>query len=313
MHVRDTLPLLGETYQQWTEAKAPRLGAALAFYTVISLAPLMIFLLALAGRIYGPQAAAGELVEEIRGTVGEPVAKVVQDMVRNADQPGSGVLATILAVVVLLFGASGVFVGLQDALNTIWRVAPKPDRWLLGMIRDRFFSIVLVLGTGFLLLVSLVLTSVIDVLGHLWVPPSQLGGWPWVVLNAAVSFAVITLLFALIFKYLPDAKVRWSDVWVGAIGTALLFNVGKHLLSLYLTYAGGASAYGAAGSLVVLLLWVYYSSQILLFGATFTRVYAQKYGEGIKPTENAMLLGPTEMAREGAVLRKPSEGQKITT
>jgi membrane protein len=300
------LVLLRETFAQWTEAKAPRLGAALAFYAVISLAPLLIFLLAVVGSLFGQQAAEGKLVDKISTLVGQPVAEVVQEVVRQADQPWSGVLPTIIGIVVLLFGASGIFSGLQDALNTIWRVAPKPDRWLWEMIRERFVSILLVLFAGLLLLASVVLTSVLTALARGWDPPTVLGVSAWTLLNLVISFAVITLLFAMIYKMLPDAKVHWGDVWVGAIGTALLFILGRDLLAVYLAYFGGASSYGAAGSLVVLLLWIYYTAQILLFGAAFTRVYAQRFGTGVQPTANAMALNAEDLAREGILLRKLS-------
>jgi membrane protein len=291
--------MLRATYQQWAEAKAPRLGAALAFYAVISLAPLLVLLLAVAGLVFGADAAAGRIVQETRGIVGQPVAEVVQEMVRQASQPWSGVLATVISLGVLLFGASGVFDSLQDALNTIWRVAPKPDRWLLALIRDRFFAILFVLATGLLLIASVVLTSVLAALETYWAAEVPLPYWFWEGVNTGASFAVIAVLFALIYKYLPDAKVRWGDVWVGAAGTAVLFNVGKHLLALYLTYVGPSSSYGAAGSLVVMLLWVYYSAQVLLLGAAFTHVYAQRYGAGVRPGANAMLLGPTRWKEEG--------------
>jgi membrane protein len=194
-------------------------------------------------------------------------------------------------VVVLLFGASGVFVELQTALNAIWMVQPKPDRGLWGILQDRFLSFTMVLGTCFLLLASLLVTTALAALASLWTPASLPGGtWLWQGLNALVSLAVITALFALLFKYLPDAFVAWQDVWLGAAVTAVLFLIGKHLLGLYLGWAAITSTYGAAGSVLAILLWVYYTAQIFLFGAAFTRVHAQEAGRRVQAAPNAMLV-----------------------
>ncbi len=301
MRFKDYWALLRDTYTHWDEAKAQRMGAALACYAVISLAPLLVLVLAGAGLLFGPQAAAGEVVGEIEGTVGRPVAEALQGMIKEAQRPWSCTLATVLGLAVLLFGASGVFIELQDSMNTIWGVAPKPGRGAMGLVRDRFLSFTLILGTCFLLLVSLVVTATLAAVSRIWAPSSMPGGaWLWQALNAAVAFAVITLLFALIFKVLPDAKVRWKDTWIGAASTALLFTLGKYLLGLYLVHGGVTSGYGAAGSLVVVLLWVFYSSQILLFGATFTRAYADRYGGGVVPADNALPLSAEDRARQGA-------------
>jgi membrane protein len=301
MSWRDVWPMLRETYKEWDAAKAQRMGAALAFYAIISMAPLLVLVLGVVALVFGEKAAAGGLVHEIKGTLGEPVARAVEDMVANAhNEQASGWLATIAGAVVLLFGASGVFAELQDALNTIWQVAPKPGRGVLNFIRTRFLSVVLVLGTAFLLLASLVVSSAITALSKLWTPAGLPGGaWLWHGVNALVAFGVITVMFAMIFKILPDAKVRWGEVWVAAAGTALLFNLGKYLLALYVVYASPANGYGAAGSLVVVLVWIYYSAQILLFGVTFSRVYTQRFGGGIKPTPDAVPLTPQDLAKQG--------------
>lgn len=271
----------------WVEHRAPQLGASLAFYSILSLAPLVVIVLAIAGWVFGADAARGELVGQIQGLVGEEGAKAIEEMIAHAQRPGSGAVATLLGAVTLLFGASGVFGQLQEALNAVWGVEPKPGRGVWGLLRDRFFSFTMVLGTGFLLLVSLAMSAALAAAGK-W-----LGGLlpgmeaVWGVVNFSVSFVVIAGLFALIFKYVPDVRIPWRDAVTGAVLTALLFNVGKSALGLYLGMQSVGSAYGAAGSLVVLAVWVYYSAQILLFGAEFTRAYAEERGARIEPDQNA--------------------------
>jgi membrane protein len=279
---------LKQTTSEWLDDNAPRLGAALAFYSVLSIAPLLVIALAIAGAVFGQEAARGELLSQMEGMVGSQGATAIQEMIAHAHKPAAGTIATVLGVVTLLFGAGGVFGQLQDALNTIWDVRPKSGRGVWGMIKDRFFSFTLVLGTGFLLLVSLVVSAAMHALSEYLVglmPGAAILGHA---LNFALSFGATTVLFALIFKFVPDARVAWRDVWVGALLTAALFAAGKFLLGLYLGRGSIGSAYGAAGSLVVLLIWIYYSAQILFFGAEFTQVYAKRYGSGIKPAEDAV-------------------------
>jgi len=298
MNLKANWPLLKETYNQWSEDKATRLGAALAYYTVFSIAPLIVIAMAVAGWIYGEQASESHMQHELEGMIGPDSARAVQEMVKHANQTGSGVVATVLGIVVLLLGASGVFGQLQDALNTVWKVQPKPGRGIWGIIQDRFLSFTMVLGVCFLLLVSLTISAVLDALA------SYTAGLPggtvlWEIVNNLVSLVVIAVLFAMMFKFLPDAKIAWGDVWIGAAVTAVLFTVGKFLIGVYLGTSGVASAYGAVGSLVVLLLWVYYSTLIFLFGAEFTRVYADRYGSRVVPTENAVPVSEEERARQG--------------
>lgn len=289
--LRAVWDLLKKTSSKWSEDKVPRLGAALAYYTVFSLAPLLIIVIAIAGLVFGQEAAQGQIVEQIKGLVGEQSAHAIQTMIQRAQKPSTGMLAAAFTVLMLLLGASGVFGQLQDALNTIWGVAPKPGRGLFGTLKDRFVSFLAVLGTGFLLLVSLVVSALLAAIGRAfqaWLPAPEalLHG-----LNVLVSFGVITLLFAMIFKVLPDAKVAWRDVWIGAVVTALLFTIGKYLIGLYLGRREVSTTYGAGASLVIVLLWVYYASQILLFGAEFTAVYASEYGSRIVPAEEAVAVG----------------------
>ncbi|MEW5860950.1 MAG: YihY/virulence factor BrkB family protein [Cyanobacteriota bacterium] len=298
MKPKDILGLLKDTFTEWQEDKASRLAAALAYYTVFSLAPLVIIAIAIAALVFGQEAAEGGIEEQLRGLLGMQGAEAVEEMIANSRKAEQGTIATLISVGLLLFGASGVFGQLQDSLNTIWEVAPKPGRGIKGFIKDRFLSFAMVLGIGFLLLVSLILsaglTAVGDYLGHL------IPGLPFLqVLNFLISFGVVTVLFALMFRILPDAKIAWGDVWIGAAITSLLFTIGKYLLGLYLGNGSVGSTYGAAGSFVVLLLWVNYSAQILFFGAEFTQVYANKYGSRIVPSKNAVPLSEEARAKQG--------------
>lgn len=277
MKLKRMVPLFKETFQNWREDNAPRMAAALSFYTLFAIAPLLIIAVAVAGFFFAERAVKGELAIQIEKTVGHGTAQAIQRLVADASRPTSGIMASIFGIGTLLLGAANVFGQLQDALNTVWGVAPKPGRGLLRTLKDRFFSFTMVLGTGFLLLVSLVLSATLAALTKLMgreVP----GLSAWVpLMDLVVSALILTVLFALIFKLLPEARIEWRDVWTGAAMTALLFAAGKYLIGLYLGRSS-ASVYGAAGSLVVLLLWVYYAAQILLFGAEFTKVYALKHG-----------------------------------
>ncbi len=307
MNAKTAYRLLKDTFNEWSEDKATRLGAALAYYSVFSIGPLVILAIGAASLIFGAEAAQGAVADEIKGTVGEPVAQALQQMLAHGHQSGWGTRATIFGIVTLIFGASGVFGQLQDALNTVWKVAPKPGRGILGIIQDRFLSLTMVLGTGFLLLVSLVLTAALSAISNSLTGTLPGGTVFWQIVHQVVAFGVIALLFAMIFRLLPDALIAWRDVWIGAVLTAVLFSVGKFLLGWYLGREGVTSGFGAAGSLVVILLWVYYSSLILLFGAEFTRVYAQQLGSGVKPTPNAVPLSEEARARQGMPRREQVE------
>jgi membrane protein len=275
------------TWEKWSTYRIPQLGASLAFYTALSIAPLLIISLAIGALAFGDKAAKGEVAAQMKSLVGDQGAQAVQQVIKSADQPRAGTAAAVLGLVMLFFGASGVFSELQQSLNIIWEVKPEAGRGLVRIIRDRFFSFVMVLGVAFLLLVSLVLSAVLSSLGKFvsGLPPSV--SWLAQLLNIAVSFGVITLLFAMIFKVLPDAKIAWRQVWLGAVLTALLFTIGKFFIGLYLGQSSMASSYGVAGSFVVLLVWVYYSSQILYLGAAITKVVADESGLGTVPKKNA--------------------------
>jgi membrane protein len=282
-----TWQLVKQTGQKWSNDRIPQLGAALAFYTALSIAPLLVICLGLVALVFGDEAAHGEISSQMKTLIGDKGAEAIEQMIASANRPASGVTATALGIVTLLFGASGVFGELQQSLNIIWDVQAKAGKGLMGLIRDRFFSFVMVLGVAFLLLVSLVLSALLAALGKVFSQLPESVSWLAQGLNFAVSFIVITLLFAMIFKILPDAKIAWRHVWLGASLTALLFTVGKFLIGLYLGHSSMASSYGVAGSFVVLLVWVYYSSQILYLGAAITKVYADQTGARILPLENA--------------------------
>src|SRR5437773_1382670 len=289
--------LLKQTFQEWLQDKAPQLGAALAYYTVFSLAPLILVLLSLVGVIFrhDPAGAWNKITQQMSYFLDPSAVQVVQSIAQKASQPGKSTIATIIGVALALFGASGVFGQLQDALNTIWGVKAKPGGGIWGFLRSRFLSFAMVGGVCFLLLVSLTLESLLKGLSHY--VQSVLPGGIVVAMTVYLifDFAVVVLLFAMIFKFLPDAQIQWRDVWIGGIMTAIFFGLGKWLLGLYLGSGAAGSAYGAASSLITLLLWVYYSSQILLFGAEFTQVYAERAGRGAKLDEYAVRVQTREV------------------
>jgi membrane protein len=282
--------ILKETATGWDEDNVARLAASLAYYTLLSVAPLIILAVAVAGLAFGEDAAREHISGELASVVGSGAATAIQSIAKNAHTPGSGILSVVVGVVVLLFGASGVFGELQSALNTVWDVAPKPGRGVWGLVKDRFFSFTLVVGVAFLLLVSLLVSAALTWVGQVFASSLPGGATVWQILNFCISLAVVTALFGVMFKTLPDVNIKWREVWVGAAVTAGLFTLGKFLLGLYLGSAGVSSAYGAAGSIVALVIWVYYSSQVLLVGAEFTEVYARLSGARITPNEHAVPL-----------------------
>ena len=291
--------ILSATVGDWYEDRAQRLGAALAYYTVFALAPTIVLVIAVAALVLGHEAARDEILRQTHELVGEQGAKAVESWIATARDPGASSKAIGLGLVTLVFGLWGVFGELQDALNTIWGVTPKAGRGVLDMIRQRFWSFALVIGTGFLLLVSLAISTWISILTKYFWYLLPLPGPALEAVNVVVSFGVITVLFALTFKLLPDVDIAWRDVWLGAAVTALLFTVGKLVIGLYLGKSGVASAFGAAGSLVVILVWVYYSAQILYFGAEFTKVWTRRRGSGFTPAETAVPVTAEARAEQG--------------
>ena len=288
--IRNAFSQLKQTFQEWLQDKAPQLGAALAYYTVFSLAPLVLVLLAIVGVIFrdDPAGTWDKIAEQMGYFLDPSAVQVVQSIAQKASQSGKSTLATLIGVALAVFGASAVFGQLQDALNTIWGVKAKPGRGVWGFLRSRFLSFGMVAGICFLLLVSLAVEALLKAFSHY--VQSVLPGGIVIALTIYVvfDFAVVVLLFAMIFKFLPDVEIQWRDVWIGAVITAILFGIGKWLLGFYLGSGAAGSAYGAASSLITLLLWVYYSSQILLFGAEFTQVYASRAGRRLKPAKYAV-------------------------
>jgi membrane protein len=286
-----------EAASEWVNDKAPRLGAALAYYAIFSIAPLLVIAIAIAGMVLGEEAAQGQISAQVQNLVGTQGGEAVETMVKSANKPGAGTIGSALGIGMLLFGAAALFGQLQDALNTIWEVQPKPGRGAWGFVRDRFLSLTMVLGVAFLLLVSLIVSSALAAVGTL------LGDWQTgtvgLIVTTSLDVVVVTVLFALIYKYLPDAVIAWRDVWFGAAVTAVMFSLGKFLIGLYLGRAGVGSAYGAAGSLAVLLVWLYYASQIFLFGAELTKAYANHLGSRITPKPYAEPVTPAARAEQG--------------
>ena len=299
--------VIDETFSEWNNDNAQRLGASLAFYTLLSLAPLVVVIIAVGAAVFGHKAAEGQLAWEIRETSwARPVRRAIQEVIRGAYQPKAGAVATILSLVTLLFGATSVAVELHDALNTIWHVPSKPGKFsdrVVDLIKQRLLSLLLVLGAGFILVVSLIWSTWIAAMGRYF---GSVLSVPEPVLHLAtflVSFIAITLVFAAIYKFVPDVPLTWGDVIVGASFSALVFAIGKQLLALYLGKVGLASAYGAAGSLVTVLVWVYYSAQLFFLGAEFTKIYSKKYGSHF-----AQKLQPNAPQQELATVLAP-DGQ----
>lgn len=272
----------------WWFDNVPRLGASLAYYTLFAIAPILVVAIAIAGFVFGDAAVRGQIVGQIDGLVGRDGALAVQGLLEGASRRGSGgIVATVIGSVTFILASTGAFLELQAALDTIWRVKPRPGANLKSFLLDRLRSFGLVVSIGFLLLVSLAVSAALSALGG-WLERSG-PGWPilWQALNVVVSLGVITVLFAMLYRFLPDVKLGWRDVWTGALVTAGLFTIGKQVIGLYLGRSSTASSYGAAGSVVVLLLWVYYTSQIVLLGAEFTRVYTRRARSNPSPVEFA--------------------------
>jgi YihY family inner membrane protein len=289
--------MIKATANAWVDDYAPSMGAALSYYTLFSLAPMLIIVIAVAGMVFGEEAAQGEIVGQLRGIVGMEGAVAVEEILKAAREPAKGAVATIVGVVVLLVGATAIFVELQSALDRIWRVpAVEGESGIWQLLRSRLLSFGLIFGLGFLLIVSLVVSAALAALGKFW--SAWFAGWDTVLhlLDFAVSIATFTLVFAMIYKIMPRARVPWRDVWTGAAVTAILFTIGKVLIGLYLGKSGLASGFGAAGSIVVLIAWIYYSAQIFLFGAEYTWVYANRHGS--RSREPAPARAITPRARE---------------
>jgi membrane protein len=286
--IKNTLDLFKQAGKQFSQDDTWTLGAALSYYTVFSIAPVLVIVISLAGLIFGKDAVTGQVYRQVSQFIGSDGAAQLQSIVAHAYKPHESIIATIIGVVVLIFGATTVFYQLQSALNKIWEVKPEPKQGFVMYLKDRVLSFGLIIVIGFLLLVSLVINAMMVALTS-WLThflPTY-SVYLLDAVNIVLSLGIITLLFAMIYRYLPDAIVRWRDVWIGAAFTAFLFMIGHFLISWYLGKSNIASTYGAAGSVVLILTWVSYSSQILFFGAEFTQVYATRYGQAIRPASYA--------------------------
>lgn len=319
MNASQALTLLKKTATSWVDDRAPSMGAALSYYTVFSIAPLLLIVIAVAGLVFGTEAAQGAIVGQLEGLLGERGATVVQELLSSVSEPRKGILSTLIGFLLLLVGATTVFAELQEDLNRIWE-APERNKpsGLWGWVRARLLSFGMILGIGFLMLVSLVASAAISALGGWWGP--LFGGWEALAqaVNFALSFAFVTAMFALIYRFMPDVHIQWRDVWIGAASTALLFTIGKYLIGLYIGKSSIASGFGAAGSLAVLLVWVYYSAQIFLLGAEFTWVYAHEHGSKRAQPETAKKEPPHKKpvvptARPAAPSGEPIRGGAFAT
>ena len=298
--------LLGETFHEWYEDRAPRLGAALAYYTVFALAPGLILIIGLTALVLGKTAAQSQIIGEMQDLVGVAGAQAIRAAIESAGSAGSSLHATVLGAITLVFGLWGVFGELQDALNTIWGVTARPGRGVLGIVKARFWSFTVVVGVGFLLLVSLAASAWLAAFAKFFSGLLPLPAAVMQVANALLSFAVIGLMFAVIYRLLPDVRLAWRNVWIGAAVTALLFTLGKALFGLYLGRSAVTSVYGAAGSFVVILLWIYYSAQVFFFGAEFTKVYSRRFGVVVVSDPTAMPLTAEARAAQGMDRRRQS-------
>lgn len=295
--------ILKNTFNGFVEDRALKLSAALSYYTVFSMAPLLLLLISLAGVFFGRDAIQGHVFAEMNGLIGAEAARQVQDIIRNMELSGKTNVTIVIGAVTLLIGATSVFGEIQDSINLIWKVKAKPKRGWVKILKDRLLSSSLIVGLGFLLIVSLLVNGALVALNDLlkaYFPDVTIIAFH--IINIAVSFVVITLLFGIIFKVLPDAKIAWKDVRIGAFFTACLFMLGRYLIGLYIETTSAGSAYGAAGSLIVILVWVYYTAAILYFGAEFTRVYAEYIGARIEPAEYAVYVEQHERERAHVVI-----------
>ena len=271
--------LIKTTFNSWNDDYASSMGAALAFYTLFSIAPLLLIVLSIIGFVFGLEAARGEITDQLKNLMGEQSAMAVQALLQNVNKPKEGIIATIVGVVLLLVGATSVFGELQSSLNRIWCAPERPKlNSLIALIRERLLSFGMILGIGFILMVSLIFSAALSAIGQWWTPQFK----EWILMlnifNIVFSFLMTTAMFALIYKLMPSVRIRWNEVWLGAVITAILFAIGKFLIGLYIGRSAIASGFGAAGSLVALLVWVYYSAQVFLLGAEFTWAYSNIYG-----------------------------------
>jgi membrane protein len=304
MKAKDAVGLFRDAGKEWSEDNALRLSAALAYYALFSLAPMLVIVLSILALVYGQEAAQGQLFGQIEGIVGGKSAEAIQAMLAASSSKAESLVSTLIGLVTLFIGATAVFGELESALNTVWEVTPRPDRGILGMIKDRFASFLMIVVIGLLLLVTTVASTVIAAAGGYFQDLLPGGEAVWQGVNLGASFVILTVTFALLFKFVPDVEIAWTDVLVGAALTAFLFVIGKHLIGLYLGRSSVSSAFGAAGSLVAVMVWIYYSALILLYGAEFTQVYATRFGSRVRPDADAVPVTEEMRAEQGMPRRE---------
>ena len=300
---KDAWSVLRDSFNGFIDDRCLKLSAALAYYTIFSLAPLLVLIISLVSIFFGEEAIRGEIFSQINGLVGNEAAKQIQDMIKSVGLSGKTNTALVIGIVTLVLGATSIFVEIQDSVNLIWRVKPKPKKGWLKLIKDRLLSSSLVVSLGFLLLVSLIVNGIVLAMGNQltrFLP--GIGVYIISAINLLISTTVVAILFGTIFKVLPDAKIGWKDVRLGAIFTALLFMLGRYVIGLYVETTSTSSTYGAAGSLIVILVWIYYTAAILYFGAEFTQAYANHFGIRIEPADYAVYVEQTERERDVATI-----------
>jgi membrane protein len=304
--------LIKEAGSGFADDKVMKLSGSLAYFTIFSIGPMILIIIFLADLFWGRDAVEGSIYNQVKGFIGPDAALQIQDIIKNAAISGDNTLTAVLGIATLLIGATGVFAEMQDSINTIWGLKPKPQKGLLKMLLTRLISFSVIVSLGFLLLVSLVINAIIEALIDrlMSVFPNGAVVFGYIV-NLLITFGVTTLLFAIIFMVLPDAKIKWKDVLIGAMATTVLFMLGKFGITFYIGNSNIGSTYGAAGSLVVILLWVYYSSVILYFGAEFTKVYAANYGSHIEPNQYAVWIKQIEVEEEGGSLKENKENKEV--
>lgn len=306
--MKDFFLLLKETFFRWKDDNAQLWCASLAYYTVFSLAPLLLITISIAGLVLGRSNVQYQIYSQLNGLIGQNGTQLISTMIQHSSKTSTNIFAAVVGFLTLLLGASGVFGQLKQSLNHIWRVKTNPRSGLWGIVRDRLVNFSMLLVIGFLLLISLVASAAITVITSFFNHILPLPGFALEIMNFVVSLIIISILFASIFKILPDIKIRWKYVWPGAITTSLLFTIGKTLIGLYIGNSSMTSTYGAAASLAILLVWVYYAAQILFFGAEFTKAYALHYGYTITPSEFAVKADkPTQEAKAGKVIVRPKK------
>ncbi|MBA4167151.1 MAG: YihY/virulence factor BrkB family protein, partial [Chitinophagaceae bacterium] len=295
--------LLMATFNGFSDDKGLKLSASLAYYTIFSIGPLLLLLMSLASVIYGQAAIEGKVFGQLNGLLGSSAAKQIQEIIKNVQFSGKTKFALVISIITLIVGATSLFIEIQDSLNMIWKLKAKPKKGWVAFLKNRLLSSSLIISLGFLLIVTLIVNGVIEALmsrlGALFGSATAI---IMIIINLFITFVVITVLFSIIFKFLPDAKIRWKHVRTGAIFTAILFMIGRYLIGLYIQKTGTESTYGAAGSIVIILIWIYYSSVILYLGAEFTQVYTDSIGGHIEPAEYAVHVQQTEVEKEVSVL-----------